>query len=243
MADPTGNPSAEVAAAAPFDQLQLWLQDGGPVLYLLLAISIVALTIILAKLLQFTRLGLAGRGFVEQVLKDALAAGPERALAAGPERALDGLSERRDPVARVMAAALHGRSDPRLSEESVKEEVVRIASLQLDYLRSGLRALSLIATLSPLIGLLGTVLGMIEAFQALEAAGSRVDPAILSGGIWVALLTTAAGLIVAIPAAAAHNWCEGQVNRSRRAMEDAATQVFTLPLSAGGHRAPAQPAE
>ena len=126
-------------------------------------------------------------------------------------------------------------ADRTLSEETVKEEVVRVASLQLDSLRSGLRTLALIASLSPLIGLLGTVIGMIEAFQALEAAGSRVDPAILSGGIWVALLTTAAGLVVAIPAAVAHNWFEGAVYRCRRAMEDAATQVFTLgPIGARG---------
>ena len=68
---------------------------------------------------------------------------------------------------------------------------------------------------------------MISAFQAVQSAGNRVDPSILSGGIWVALLTTAAGLIIAIPAAAAHNWMEGVVYRAQRAMEDAVTRVFT----------------
>jgi biopolymer transport protein ExbB len=85
----------------------------------------------------------------------------------------------------------------------------------------------LIANLSPLIGLLGTVIGMINAFQALQNAGNKVDPSILSGGIWVALMTTAAGLIIAIPSAAAHNWMEGVVYRAQRAMEDAVTRVFT----------------
>lgn len=80
-------------------------------------------------------------------------------------------------------------------------------------LESGLGTLGMIAMLSPLIGLLGTVIGMINAFQALEAAGSSVDPSILSSGIWVALLTTAAGLVVAIPATLAHGWLEGRLGR------------------------------
>ncbi len=91
-----------------------------------------------------------------------------------------------------------------------------------------------------MIGLLGTVLGMINAFQALQNAGNRVDPSILSGGIWVALLTTAAGLIIAIPAAAAHNWMEGVVYRVQRAMEDAATRVFTVQIVRAADRS--QPA-
>jgi len=126
-----------------------------------------------------------------------------------------------------------------------------VEGLQLDNLRSGLRPLALIANISPLIGLLGTVLGMINAFQALQNAGNKVDPTILSGGIWVALLTTAAGLIIAIPAAAAHNWMEGVIYRAQRAMEDAVTRVFTAQIfattsdsqSVGSRAEATQPAE
>ena len=111
-------------------------------------------------------------------------------------------------------------------------------------LRSLLRPLELIATLSPLLGLLGTVLGMIEAFRQLEVAGNQVDPAILSGGIWQALLTTAVGLVVAIPVVLAHAWLERKVERCGHLMEDAVTQVFTRnlqPLPAR-HEAAADPA-
>lgn len=80
-------------------------------------------------------------------------------------------------------------------------------------LEGGLGTLGMIAMLSPLIGLLGTVIGMIDAFQALENAASTVDPSLLSGGIWIALLTTAAGLVVAIPATLAHGWFEGRLTR------------------------------
>ena len=85
----------------------------------------------------------------------------------------------------------------------------------------------MIAALSPLLGLFGTVLGMIEAFHRLEDAGTAVDPAVLSGGIWEALLTPAAGLAVAIPAIIALNWLEHRIDNFKLAMEDAMTRIFT----------------
>ena len=210
---------AEATASVPLNQLAQFLQDGGPVLYVLLAVSILCLAVILLKSLHFSMLRPGSTGFVAQTIalwREGETAG-----------ALASLEGKRSPVARVLKRAMESARDPAMSEDKVREEITRVAGIELDNLRSGLRLLSLIATLSPLIGLLGTVLGMIAAFQALEASGSQVDPAILSGGIWVALLTTAAGLIIAIPAAAAYQWLDGIVYRSRRAMEDAATQVFT----------------
>jgi biopolymer transport protein ExbB len=96
--------------------------------------------------------------------------------------------------------------------------------------RAGLRGLELASTIAPLLGLLGTVTGMIAAFQALQEAGSRADPALLAGGIWEALLTTAAGMAVAIPAQVALTWFDGVIDRQRHEMEDAATRIL--------HRAP-----
>ena len=102
--------------------------------------------------------------------------------------------------------------------------------------------LELISTIAPLLGLLGTVLGMIAAFQALQESGSRADPAILAGGIWEALLTTAAGMAVAIPASITLTWFESVVERVRHDLEDIAARVFvarsksevtkTLPMAA-----------
>jgi biopolymer transport protein ExbB len=100
-----------------------------------------------------------------------------------------------------------------------------------------------IATLSPLLGLFGTVLGMINAFQELEGAGNQVDPGILSGGIWLALMTTAIGLAVAIPSVLAHNWLDRRVERHERFMESSVTQVFTSSLLRPDDAAqPAKPA-
>ena len=101
----------------------------------------------------------------------------------------------------------------------------------LESLRSHLRPLEVIASLAPLLGLLGTVLGMIEAFRDLEQAGSQVDPAVLSGGIWQALLTTAIGLAVAMPVIVALNWLERAIDRCAHEMDSVVTRVFTVDLA------------
>jgi len=113
----------------------------------------------------------------------------------------------------------------------VREEVARYGGDALYSLRSLFRPLEVIGSLAPLLGLFGTVLGMIEAFRQLEGAGAQVDPAILSGGIWVALLTTAVGLAVAMPAVALLNWLERRVDGLAHEMNMVVTQVFTEDLS------------
>lgn len=201
------------------ERLNLILELGGPVLVALIALSVIALTIILYKSFQFIMLLGQGSAFVPVVLQHYRARRYEDALRI--------LARRRSPVARVMDVAIVGHARADLNEYMVREEIERVAALHLERMRSYLRALEVIGTLSPLLGLLGTVLGMIEAFQQLEYAGSRVDPGVLSGGIWEALLTTAAGLVVAIPTLAMLNWFERLVQRTAHDMENAVTQVFT----------------
>lgn len=113
------------------------------------------------------------------------------------------------------------------NEAVVKEEIERLSIAKLSELRSLLPALEVIGTLSPLLGLLGTVLGMINAFQAMEIAGNQVDPSVLAGGIWQALLTTALGLAIAIPVLAAFNWMDRKIQRSAILINDTVTQIFT----------------
>ncbi len=193
-------------------------QQGGPVMFVLLALSVLASAIILAKLFQFSRSGLRRLGFAEQALSTL-----QQADHTG---ALDALGRQRNPVARVMESAIRCGVDPAMSARDVEAEVSRVGSAQIRNLESWLRGLSSIAHLSPLLGLLGTVTGMIAAFMRLEEAGSRVDPAILSGGIWEALLTTAFGLTVAIPAMAAFYYLEGEVDHVRAAMKDTSVRVL-----------------
>lgn len=204
-------------------RIQDLFQLGGPVIVILLVLSIVALAIVFLKIFQFARIRINDRRFIKRTL--ALYRSGET------QAALDNLEKRRNPIARVLEVAITWTSRRGTDHHLVREEAERVAVVQLENLRSHLRALEVIATLSPLLGLFGTVLGMIEAFQRLEEAGSRVNPSILSGGIWEALLTTAAGLAVAIPAVAMLNWFERSIHRLAHDMEDAVTQVFTMPLA------------
>jgi biopolymer transport protein ExbB len=110
--------------------------------------------------------------------------------------------------------------------DDAREETARVARGALRETGSGARALDLIATIAPLVGLLGTVLGMIEAFQALQDSGARADPAALAGGIWQALLTTAAGMAVAIPASMALSWFDSINDRLAHDFDDLATRVL-----------------
>lgn len=202
-----------------WEQSMALLQDGGPIMIILLAFSMVALTLILLKLFQFATLRLTARSFIREVL--------EQWAMHRPERALQVLSMTPNPIARVLEAAIQGLARQDLDEKTVREEVLRVAAAQFQALTTYFRGLDVIVTLAPLLGLLGTVLGMIEAFQEVEAAGGRANPALLAGGIWEALLTTAAGLAVAIPTAATLHWLESVVERVRHATEDAVTQIFT----------------
>jgi len=200
------------------------LQVGGPVVAILLLLSVAALAIVLLKLWQFAAL----RVGVDRRARAALALYREGRA----EEALGRLAGRRNPGARLLALAIRGRLREELPEARLREELARLGGEQIELLRGWFRPLEVIAALAPLLGLFGTVLGMIAAFQALERAGSRVDPAILSGGIWEALLTTAVGLAVAIPAVALLNWLERRVERQAQEMESLVTQVFTQDLAA-----------
>ncbi len=184
----------------------------------LLAMSVLAVTIILLKLFQFYRSGLRRLAFVDDTVL-AVQRGEH-------EQAIKRLQQNDNPVAKVLESAIRYGANPIMSTGDVEAEVSRVGSAQIRNLESWLRGLSSIAHLSPLLGLLGTVTGMIVAFMSLEAAGSRVDPSILSGGIWEALLTTAFGLTVAIPAMAAFYYLEGEVDRVRAAMKDASIRVL-----------------
>ena len=186
-------------------QMLEFLNSGGPALWAIAVLSVLVLAIVLWKLWRLTLIGAWSRAGAE-------------ALLTRQNGSSNGLRARF--VTDVFAAR-------RLPDALAREEVMRIAARQLSDLRSGLRPLELIVTIAPLIGLLGTVLGMIEAFQALETSGGQADPSVLAGGIWEALLTTAAGMGVAIPAAVALSWFEAIADTVQGDLEDLATRIFT----------------
>jgi biopolymer transport protein ExbB len=210
------------AASGPLAAALDLLRTGGPVVAILGLMSVFALTIVLLKAWQFR----AVRVFDGTIARRLLALHRNGRDA----EALALAARSPNPVARVVAAAIRGRNRA-LPEHQVREEVVRHAAELVETLRSWLRPLEVIGSLAPLLGLFGTVLGMIGAFQALEKAGNRVDPSILSGGIWEALLTTAVGLAVAMPAVAALSFFDRIVERVAHDMDQFVTQVFTEDLT------------
>ena len=169
--------------------IDLW-HRGGFIMYVLFFLSVLSLGVVLFKVFHFFILGLRRWDFVAAV-KSCLA---QRDY----QGALDSLATERHPFARVLEIFLRGHMGGASFAQS-ESLLQQAAYRQLAILRSYLSVLEIIAQVAPLIGLLGTVIGMIEAFSALEAAGARVDPSVFAGGIWTALLTTAAGLLVAIP--------------------------------------------
>ena len=195
-----------------------FLERGGPTLWLIAGLSVVMLALILWKVWRLARMGAWSGAATKRAV--ALWAKGDR------DGALNALAGRASLRARLALVAISARCDPKLSDSAAREETARHAKADLAEARSGLRALELISTIAQLFGLLGTVLGMIAAFQALQEAGSRADPAALAGGIWEALLTTAAGMAVAIPASMALVWFESITARLQADMEDTATQIF-----------------
>ncbi len=198
--------------------IRAFLDTGGPALWAIAALSVLTVAIIAWKLWRLALDGAWAKARAARAF-DALVSGEMPALSARP----------RTLRLRFVAALEVGRG---LSDALAREHITSIAQDELLRLRAGLRPLELIMTIAPLIGLLGTVLGMIEAFQALEDSGGQADPSVLAGGIWEALLTTAAGMAVAIPAAVALSWFEGINERIQGDFETMATRFFIASTSA-----------
>lgn len=204
------------------DRARAFLQDGGPSIWAIAALAVATLALILWKAWRLMLIGAWTKGKARR----ALIAYEKGDFASAAQI----VRRRRGVRSKVVGAAIVAVDS--LPDATAREETARVAKQQLAQARSGLGALELIATIAPLLGLLGTVLGMIAAFQALQSAGAKADPSMLAGGIWEALLTTAAGMAVAIPASAALTWFEAVIDRMRRDVEDAAARVFVARAAA-----------
>lgn len=211
---PLQTTTEQVEAAAK--RATTFLQDGGPSIWAIAALSVITVALILWKIWRLALIGAWARGKAQKAVTLYEDGNTDAAQAL--------VSRRKGLRSKVVGAAITARET--LTEDAAREETARVAKRELGEAAVGLRALELIATIAPLLGLLGTVLGMIAAFQALQESGSRADPSLLAGGIWEALLTTAAGMAVAIPASAALTWFEAVIDRMRRDVEDAAMRIF-----------------
>lgn len=193
---------------------------GGPVVGLLLALSVVAGAVLIAKFWQFRSLARAESLLTQGAL----------ALRAGDKTRAAGLW-----AGAPLAGDLADLLGMRLSAQEIRASGAARIAARVAHLGTGLRALESIAQAAPLIGLFGTVLGMIDAFRAVEAAGAQVNPADLAGGIWVALATTAAGLAVALPVQVLLSVLDGRLERAEASARAALDAVALAAQTGDGH--------
>jgi biopolymer transport protein ExbB len=201
-------PPALLAASAPVVFLEK-LAAGGATMFVLAGLSLVGLACGLERLLRFRR---------DAFLPPDLPREAARLWAAGDWTALAALpASRPSTFARAVAFLAENRRDPR--PDAVVAEAGELCSREIRLALQRAMPLSVVATLSPLVGLFGTVLGMIIAFDQVALVGELGDPAVLAGGISIALVTTAAGLVIAVPGLALHHWIKSRAHLHAIALE------------------------
>jgi biopolymer transport protein ExbB len=204
-----------------------FLYYGGPVIWLILAASAVAVVIFVERLLYYHRAQINSTEFlngVRNVLKRDNIVEAVAICDATP-----------GPVARLVKLAILNRDRGR---EGVREALEDAGFLEVPRLEEKLNVLATIAQIAPLMGLLGTVLGFIQTFAKVEAAGLLAHVGQLSGGVWQALICTAAGLALAIPAYAGYNYLVGRVNSIVLDMEQVSTEVLNILNETVNNRTP-----
>lgn len=178
------------------------LGAAGPVLGVLAALSILSVAVILARLIALRSATATPESWIETLERGEQTSAPPPDTPAGRV------------AGRAVALIGRGAQGPQLSTGLLQAGNVEVAKMH-----RGIRLLELIAMIAPLLGLLGTVLGMIQSFRSLELAEGAANASILAGGIWQALLTTAAGLLVAIPAAVGAAILQARAEAGTQAIE------------------------
>ncbi len=188
-------------------------EQGGPFMWPLLLCSLIALAVTLERLFSFQRARTDTRKLMDAILSDI-----HQSNVPG---ALEACSRTRGPIAAILAAGLmkHERG-----KEAVKEAIESSGAIELSFLQRGLIVLASITNIAPLVGFLGTVSGMINAFAAIAQA-EQVSAKLVASGIQEALITTATGLAIAIPVQIAHSFFVSRVDRYVIEMEEAAVDL------------------
>lgn len=198
-----------------------------PVIWVLLLLSTVVVVVFVERLLHYHRAQINSFEFlngIRNVLKRDNVVEALSICEATP-----------GPVARLVKTAIMNREKGR---EGVREAMEEVGLVEVPRLEEKLNLIATIAQIAPLVGLLGTVMGFIQVFYALQQAGPFAGIQDLSGGIWEALLSMAAGLAVSIPAYAGYNFLVHRVNSIVLDMEKASAEVLNLVAANGGGGVP-----
>ena len=193
------------------------LQKGGFILWIIMGLSIIAIAIIIERLIFFQKILVDEDKLIDR-LKSTLAKGHF-------DEALSICDSNPAPITNLMRVGIEHRQHP---SHVQKEVVMDAANQEVPKLERFLSALGTVAHIAPLLGLLGTVTGNINAFGVLGKFGSVGDPALLAKGISEALITTAAGMIVAIPSIVFYNFLASKVNHTIVRLENRVNEMVLL---------------
>ncbi len=202
-------------AGQGFNFVQIY-RDGGFMMHPLALCALAGLAIIIWKFIDLQRRARATRAILNET--DSLIAGHKLKEAMGK------LAQSDAPVAAILRAGLRRHEE---GTERVMKAIENAGLIQLAALEKWLVALATISNVAPLMGFLGTVVGMIQAFQAIEVAG-EVEATLVAAGIKVALITTATGLSIAIPINIGHNYFVTQIDRLVIEMEESAQKMIDV---------------
>jgi biopolymer transport protein ExbB len=195
---------------------------GGTVMWGLLVLAIIGLAFIIERLITlFIKIKGDPRVYLETVIKKIEAQGIDAALAY--------LRNEKNPIAKILEAGLEKVDKGRIV---VEEAMTAKAATEFGFLDRGMIYLQAVATLAPILGFLGTVTGMIRAFNAIAAAG-EVEPTIVAAGISEALITTATGLFIAAPVALFYALFADRINNFSRAMEETSNAFIDYLVESG----------
>lgn len=197
-----------------FNVLVEKFNEGGAWMWPVLVVLILGLALVLERLITLNLADINTRKFIVQV-QEALQSG-------GIEAAEELCSKTRGPVASVFQAGLM-RADEGI--EAAEKAISAYGSIEMSFLERGLVWVSLGIALAPMFGFTGTVVGMIEAFDSIEAAGD-ISPSLVAGGIKVALLTTVGGLVAGIILQVGYNYCVSKVDRLVAEMEESSIALI-----------------
>ena len=197
-----------------------WMQKGGPIMYLIALTSVIGFAVVIERLYHLYRARIDTKKFMEGISG---ALRRNRVM-----EAIEMCDQTPGPIASILKAGIlkHDRD-----KQEIKESIEEAGLHEIPRLEKNLGILGTVANIAPLLGLLGTVTGMVKAFQVVQqkaGALNPVSPGDLAGGIWEALLTTVFGLIVAIPAIVAYNYLVTKVDSFVLEMERSATELINL---------------
>lgn len=192
-----------------------FIMKGGFLMWPILLCSVFSIAIIIERLYSFHRSGIKVPDILPRV-KTLLKEGKA-------DEALKACEGTGDPLAHILSIGIRIRKRGREEQEKM---ISRAGTRIIREMEKHLRGLVIIGNIAPLLGLLGTVTGMIKTFIKIQESGGRADASVLAGGIWEALVTTAAGLSVAIPALVAYHYFEGKVDNIGARMKDGAGELM-----------------